>query len=93
MNAETKIQREIQKYLNSRRILNWRQGDAVHSGLPDLMAIYKGYAIGLEVKTKTGRATELQKRKIQHIINAGGYGIFPTCVEDVEEVLREIDKT
>ena len=33
--------------------------------MPDLMACYKGFLIGLEVKTETGKPTELQKRKIQ----------------------------
>jgi Holliday junction resolvase len=91
MNAETKIQREIQKVLNKNKVLNWRNSDTTHSGMPDLMACYKGYLIGLEVKTKTGRPTELQERKIQSIIDAGGYGIFPTSAEDVIKLLKLIE--
>lgn len=91
MNAETKIQRDIQKFLNSNKILNWRNSDTTHSGMPDLMLCYRGYLVGLEVKTDIGRATELQSRKIQSIINAGGYGIFPTSTQDVIKLLKLID--
>lgn len=91
-NAETRIQRLIQKFLNDNKVLNWRNSDTTHSGMPDLMACYKGYLIGLEVKTETGRPTELQKRKIQSIIDAGGYGIFPTSVQDVVALLKKITK-
>jgi len=91
MNAETKIQRDIQKFLNNNKILNWRNSDTTHSGMPDLMACYKGYLVGLEVKTETGRATELQERKIKSIIEAGGYGIFPTSVKDVIKLLKLIE--
>ena len=90
MNAETKIQRNIQKFLNLNKILNWRNSDTKTSGMPDLMACYKGFLIGLEVKTETGKPTELQKRKIQSIKDAGGYGIFPTSVQDVKKLLRII---
>jgi Holliday junction resolvase len=91
MNAETKIQRDIQKYLNDNRILNWRNSDAKTSGVPDLMACYKGFLIGLEVKTLEGRPTEIQKHKIELIRKAGGYGIFPTSVEDVRKLIGLIE--
>jgi Holliday junction resolvase len=91
MNAETKIQRDIQKFLNDNKILNWRNSDTKTSGMPDLMACFRGFLIGLEVKTPTGRPTELQKHNIELIINAGGYGIFPTSVEDVVKLLKLIE--
>ena len=91
MNNETIIQRQIQRYLNDNKILNWRNSDTKTSGMPDLMACYKGFLVGLEVKTKTGRPTELQERKIKIIKDAGGYGIFPTSVEDVKTLLGYIE--
>lgn len=91
MNKETKIQRDIQKFLNTNKILNWRNSDTTHSGMPDLMACYKGYLIGLEIKTPEGRPTELQRRKIKSIEDAGGYGAFPTSVADVRRLLNFIE--
>ena len=91
MNAETKIQRDIQKFLNDNRILNWRNSDMKTSGMPDLMACFRGFLIGLEVKTPTGRPTEVQTHKIKLIKEAGGYGIFPTSVEDVRNLLKLIE--
>jgi Holliday junction resolvase len=91
MNKETIIQRQIQKFLNENRILNWRNSDTKTSGMPDLMACYKGFLIGLEVKTEDGRATEIQKHKIELIRKAGGYGIFPTSVKDVRKLIGLIE--
>ena len=91
MNKETIIQRQIQKYLNDNKILNWRNSDTKTSGMPDLMACYKGFLIGLEVKTKDGRPTEIQKHKIELIRKAGGYGMFPTSVEDVRKLIGLIE--
>ena len=91
MNEETVIQRKIQDYLNKRRIFNWRESDSKESGRPDLVACYKGFFIGLEIKTPTGKPTELQKTILSLINKAGGFGILATSVQDVEDLLRKID--
>lgn len=88
---ETKIQNDIVKYLNEHKIWNFRYQAVVNQfGIPDIIAIYKGYFVGLEVKTETGRATELQKKTLASIRNAGGYGAFVTSIEDVENLLKQI---
>lgn len=91
MNQETLIQIQIQKYLDRNQILNWRNSDSKVIGMPDLMAIYKGHLVGLEIKTDTGKATEIQKRWLQNIRNAGGYADIIRSVEDVNNLLYIID--
>lgn len=56
------------------------------AGAPDLLAIYKGYAVGIEVKKPGGRATELQKRILKNF----KYGGVFDNVEDVKMLLMEI---
>jgi hypothetical protein len=52
--------------------------------------IYRGYFVGLEIKTPTGRPTLLQKQMKDNIESAGGYYGFITSVEDVEKVLYSV---
>lgn len=93
MNAETKIMRDIVEYLNKERIFNFRiNADSTTVGLPDLMVCYKGRMVGLEVKTPTGKPTEIQRAVIEEITRCGGFGGFPTSVEDVKEILKKIDR-
>jgi Holliday junction resolvase len=50
---EGKIQAEIIKYLKANKIWNIRYNANVTYGLPDIIGIYRGYFIGVEVKTPT----------------------------------------
>jgi hypothetical protein len=89
---EGKIQTEIIKYLKDNKIWHFRYNASVTYGMPDIIAIYHGYFIGIEVKTEVGIATELQKRMEKSIKEAEGYYIFATSVDDVYKLLRRIEK-
>lgn len=93
MTPEGKIQAEILRYLKSKRIWHFRANAGVGpSGLPDIIAIYNGYFVGLEVKTPTGRPTELQILMQNSIREAGGYSEIVRSVDEVEEILKEIQR-
>lgn len=62
------------------------------NGIPDIICCYKGLFIGLELKQENGRATELQKRKLDAINNAGGIGLIVKSVKEVEQLFDQIDK-
>jgi len=69
-------------------------GNMYTAGLPDIIAVYKGWALGLEVK-KPGREktlTEMQAKTLSRIEEAGGYGQMVTTVEQVGKILDEIDE-
>lgn len=87
---EGKIQAKIIQYLKDKKIFHFRY-NAVSSafGLPDIIVILEGIFIGLEVKTETGKATELQLRMQEAIRIAGGVYEFVTSVQDVEEIVNE----
>ena len=89
---EGKIQAAIIKYLKENKIWHFRYNASVTYGMPDIIAIYDGYFIGIEVKTPTGRATELQERMKDSIEKAGGYHVFATSVDDVYNLIRRIEK-
>lgn len=66
-----------------------RQG----TGLPDIVGIYKGYGLGLEVKLpgKEKTLTVLQAARLKQINDAGGVGEMVTSWEQVEELLNDLD--
>jgi Holliday junction resolvase len=89
---EGKIQAAIIKYLKENKIWHFRYNASVTYGMPDIIAIYNGYFVGIEVKTTTGRSTELQQRMKDSIEKAGGYHVFATSVDDVYALIRRIEK-
>lgn len=58
------------------------------AGIPDLIICYKGNFIGLEVKTDTGRATDLQLATIRKIQRAGGIAGVVRSVDEVKSVIE-----
>ena len=57
------------------------------AGLSDIIALFKGKFIGLEVKTKTGRQTQSQKKAEREIKEAGGEYHIVRSIADVKEIL------
>lgn len=91
-NKETELQQKVISYLDGRRIFNFRyQASSNQFGLPDIIAIYRGYFVGLELKIDDGKATELQTRMLNAIKNAGGYADIIRSVTDVISLFQIID--
>lgn len=92
-NPETIIQAKIEAFLRKSKVYTIRlnaDGDTV--GEPDLLCCYKGRFVGLEVKTKKGVASGIQKGKRLLILESGGAYAFPTSVDDVIKLFRQIDE-
>ena len=85
----------IKKYLASlgSDVFFWKEhgGPYGTSGVPDIICCYKGRFLGLEVKLPTGTLTELQKRAIRKINQAGGIACRVESVEDVKCVIAQAD--
>lgn len=90
---EDKVQDHIKSYLTKKRIYHWRfQAQSNLNGIPDILCLYKGFFIGLELKReKGGHATGLQLRKIKNINENGGIGVLVRSVEDVDKIIKAID--
>ena len=91
---ESKVQKGIISYLRHKRVYHFRfQAQSNLNGLPDIICLYKGFFLGLELKRENGGApTELQLRKIKAINDNGGIGVIVRSVEEVEEILNNIDR-
>jgi Holliday junction resolvase len=91
---EIYIQKEIEEYLDNKRIFHFRPGaDSTKAGLPDIVACYQGRFIALELKRpKTGSAQGHQKIVSREIAKNGGITAFPRSLDEVEIILREVDR-
>lgn len=57
------------------------------SGHMDIIACINGLFYGFEIKYKTDTPSELQKQKINKLIDAGGRGYFIRSVEQLRNIL------
>ena len=57
------------------------------SGIPDIVACVNDLFYGFEIKWGNDRPSELQKRKINEILDAGGKAYFIRSVEQLRNIL------
>jgi len=61
-------------------------------GFPDIILCYKGYFVGLEVKTDKGIQSIEQKELEETIKRNYGYYFIVRSLEDVKEVLEKLNE-
>ena len=90
---ESDVQKSIINYLRHKRVYHFRfQAQSNLNGLPDIICLYKGFFLGLELKRENGGApTQLQLRKIKAINDNGGIGVIVRSVDEVDDILILID--
>ena len=92
MTPESRIKKEIKEYIKTIGGF-WstvQGGPYSKPGDPDLVCCIKGRYVGIEVKTATGKLSEIQKIRADEIKCAGGIWILARSVEDVQnELLRQ----
>ena len=71
MAAESKLQSKIIKELEADGWLVVKTIQLSKNGYPDIFAFRAGKTIFIEVKSPTGKATELQKYRIEQLQNQG----------------------
>ena len=92
---ETKVKRAVTKILDARQAYHFFP--ATHgygrSGVPDIVACYKGKFIGIECKAGKGVPTALQLRELRLIEEAGGISmvIREDTVALLDVLMTEID--
>jgi len=91
---EQDIKKQIKSYLNDNGIywIPTKGGPHTRAGDPDLIVCYRGYFVGIEAKTRTGRQHGQQKLRQKQIETNGGTYIIARSVGDVRESLEKIDK-
>jgi Holliday junction resolvase len=61
------------------------------SGVPDILACYRGLFLAIEVKQPGGKQTRLQELEQTKIRQAGGISIVATSRQEASEALDQID--
>lgn len=88
--SEKEITYSIRSYLNAFKIYHWKNfgtlGSAV--GVSDILGIYKGRFLAIEVKTERGKLSPAQERFIQNINDNGGIAFVARSIDDVENNLH-----
>lgn len=106
MNPEREIEKSILSWLAAKKIYAFKiktvgtfdptknifrkPGKWYKSGVSDILGIFQGRPLAIEVKTKAGRLTENQKIFLQEWEENGGISILARSVKDVEEKLESI---
>ena len=90
---ESKLEEEVERLRQKKGI--WQlaryQAQSNQNGLPDRLYLYKGYLLGLELKTDEGKPTDLQLKKLEEINNNGGIGLIIRNVKTIEKLIEYID--
>jgi hypothetical protein len=61
-------------------------------GVPDIIACYRSYFVGIELKAEAQRMTTEQAAEAARIRKAGGFFILAFKLEDILEELQRIDR-
>ena len=95
---EKHIQSQILAYLRLKGVFHWRQNTGAVNiqgkngnrfvrfgkpGISDIIGIYNGRFLAIEVKTQKGRLSEHQKVFLKDVEDNGGIAIVARSVEDV----------
>ena len=85
---ETEMKKAVKEYLRMRGVFFYHNlaGMGVYAGIPDITAISKGVAYGIEVKARKGKQSENQKQFQRDWEAAGGIYILG----GIDEVMRII---
>ena len=90
---ESKLEEEVEKFMRDKGI--WQlaryQAQSNQYGIPDRLYLYKGYLLGLELKTDEGKPTKLQLKKIDEINRNGGIALLVRNVKTVEMLIKYIN--
>lgn len=94
--SEKQFEQQVKAFLREQKcwtLKTWSNG-IQREGVPDLLVCCNGYFLGIELKTETGKATELQKWNIRKIRDAGGFAcvLRPSQFEAFKEMIIRINE-
>ena len=92
---EKHITADIRKFLNFKHVFHWKQWQGPMSSMPgvsDILGIFRGRFLAIEVKKPGGKLTEKQQEFIDRINANGGIAFVARDVFDVIETLFPEEK-
>ena len=96
MGAEKNFENKVKKYLQKIGAFYfkyWGGGIYTVNGIPDLICCYKGKFIALEIKSKTGVASEIQEFQMNKIRSSGGVAMVlrPQNFEEFKKLIESME--
>ncbi|MDB4439208.1 VRR-NUC domain-containing protein [bacterium] len=92
MTPEAKVKKVVTNYLKKMGAYYFypATGGYGKSGVPDIVACYKGLFFGIECKAGKGKTTALQQKNLEDIKTAGGFDwvVNEENMHTTEEVLK-----
>jgi len=87
--TEAAITKSIRDLLTRFQIFHWKNwgGMMGTKGVPDIIGIYKGRFLGIEVKTAIGNVSPEQEQFLKNIQENGGIGFVARSIDDVIDTL------
>lgn len=90
---EAKVKKTVVKYLKEMDAYYFYPvtGGFGRSGVPDIVACYKGLFFGIECKAGKGKPTALQQKNLEDIRAAGGFDwvVNEENMHDTKKLLKE----
>lgn len=93
--TEAEITESIRNMLRNLGVFHWKNfsGPMQHpKGISDILGIWKGRFLAIEVKTEKGRVTDHQKEFLRHVNQSGGLGFVARSVDVVIDQLGVRDR-
>lgn len=86
---EKEITHSIRSLLKQFGIFHFKHwgGPMGEKGIPDIIGIYQGKPLFLEIKTATGKVSPDQEIFLKNVNAAGGIGAVVRSIDDVVELL------
>jgi hypothetical protein len=102
---EVEIQKQCKQYLDLKGVFCWRQNNTPvptpdghfrrftgKRGVPDIIAVIRGFFVGIEVKQPTGKQSEFQLQFEQELLAAGGIYLLVHSVDELAKDLQEVEQ-
>ena len=88
--SEREITKQIREYLAIQHVFHWKnwQGLGSAPGVADILGIYKGKPLAIEVKTEKGKLSTNQALFLEQFRAEGGIAIIARSVSDIADIIR-----
>ena len=91
---EKQFEQQVKAFLREQgcwTLKTWSNG-IQREGVPDLLVCCNGYFLGIELKSETGKPSELQKWNIRKIRDSGGFAcvLRPHQFEEFKSFIKKM---
>lgn len=94
MAQEKNFENKIKQYLKDHNhyFVKYFANRMTKVGVPDILACINGCFVGIEVKSSTGKPSELQIHNVKKIIDSGGFAVIvsPEQFGDLKNMIHAL---